>query len=243
MSVSHAEISTLNRDLEQTKKDVDKYRKRSEVFETRAKESTTKLTSMQDQMKSGGDQQPVPKPRPDISLLKNERERMETQLATVQSNYDREKRAREGLETELQTERRKTQELLMKNNQLQSQLGTISGAERGPRERDRNREMELERMQLELDRLTREKTQNETEIADLKKARKEALDGKIEFEAQVARLNEEITTLKSDSPAQKGKPKKSMEVRLNDYAGKLATLENLFKQEKTVSQYMYTIGY
>ena len=89
-------------------------------------------------------------------------------------------------------------------------------------------------MELEVERLKRENSRTEASLAELEKEKKELLDEKIEVEAKLAQVQEEMNTLKGPT-AGPGKPKKTLEVRLNDYAGKLATLEGLFDNEKKVS--------
>ena len=248
LSVAHAEISRLNTDLSQARKEAEKQKKKSEILETRVKDSTTKMISMEEEKeKQKAAATPVPKPRGDLSQLKSERERLETELATARSNYEREKRAREGAETELQEERRKSQVLILKNSQLVGQLGT-GGAprpagfeeERKRLERSvsesegkvREREGELKQVQMEVERLKREKSQSDISLTVLEKERKEAIDAKIESASKLASVTEEMTTLKSSSTKTKSTP---VAVRLNEYAGKLATLEGRYTEEKTVS--------
>ena len=243
--MTHAEISRLNSDLSQAQKEVEKYKKKAEAFEARLKDSTSKMMSMQDQAK--GTQMttgPVPKPRGDLTQLKTEREQLEMQLATVRSNLDRESRARQGVEAELQEERRKMQAVLMKNSQLLSQLGRGGEGGGGEVEKQRlehsasehkQREVEVQQVQLEVERLRREKSQNEETVAVLEKEHKEAIDAKIETDSKLAAVNEELITLRSTSGKQSGKPmNKTVEVRLNEYAGKLTSLEGRYEQAKTV---------
>lgn len=251
LSIAHAEVSTLRSDLTRSQKEVEKFKKKSEVYETKVKDSTSKMMSMQEQMKGHQKTGPVPKPRGDLTQLKSEKEQLEMQLATVQSNLDRERRAREGAERELQEERIKNQEIMMKQTQLMKPPGVEGESikagfeeakqqlERSASEseaRIREREADLRRVQLEVQRLTREKSQDDTTIAELRKERKEAVDAKIETESKLATVNEELTTLKnSTAKSEPGKSKiKPAEVRLNEYAGKLATLEALFEEEKAV---------
>lgn len=261
LSLAHAEISKLSSDLAQRQREVVKFKKKSEVYETKAKDSTTKMMSMQDQMKEQQKQTPVPKPRGDLSQLKTERERLETELATVQSSLDRERQAREGVETELQEERKKSQAIILKNSQLMAQLGTggegVPGSvkaglegesqqlERSVSEgRVREKEGELHQLQLEVERLRREKSQSDATITELEKERKEAIDAKIEADSKLATMNEEMTSLRNNTvkSSEAGKVRaKPLEVRLNEYAGKLATLEGLFDEEKTVSLQYITI--
>lgn len=253
LSIAHAEVSTLRSDLTRSQKEVEKFKKKSEVFETRVKDSTSKMMSMQDQMKGHQKTGPVPKPRADLTQLKSEKEQLETQLATAQSLLERERRAREGAERELHEERIKNQEIMMKQTQLMKQPGAEGEAvkagfeeakqhlERSVGEseaRVREKEADLRQVQLEVQRMTREKTQDEATIAELKKERKEAVDAKIETESKLASANEELATLKSTTAkSETGKTKvKPAEIRLNEYAGKLATLEGLFEEEKTVCQ-------
>ena len=220
LTVAHAEISKLNQDLRDAQKEAEKYRKKSEISETKVKDSTSKMMSMEDQLKSKKMSGPVPRPRGDIAQLKSEIEALQMEVATIRSNYERERRAREGVETELQVERRKIQELLMKNTQLQAQLGTGGG---GGREQE-----------VEVERLKRENSRSEASLAELEKEKKELLDSKIETEAKLAQVQEELATARGPQTGP-GKPRKTLEVRLNDYAGKLATLEGLFDNEKKVS--------
>ena len=253
LSIAHAEVSTLRSDLTRSQKEVEKFKKKSEVFETRVKDSTSKMMSMQDQMKGHQKTGPVPKPRADLTQLKSEKEQLETQLATAQSLLERERRAREGAERELHEERIKNQEIMMKQTQLMKQPGAEGEAVKAGFEeakqhleqsvseseaRVREKEADLRRVQLEVQRMTREKTQDEATIAELKKERKEAVDAKIETESKLASANEELATLKSTTAkSETGKTKvKPAEIRLNEYAGKLATLEGLFEEEKTVCQ-------
>ena len=249
LSVTHAEMSTLRRDLQHAQKEVEKCKKKSEVFETRVKDSATKMMSMQDQMK-GKAAAPVPKPRGDLAQLKSEVERLETDLATVRSNLDRESRARQGAESELQEERKKLQAVMMKNNQLISQLpggvreggGAVGGeVERQQLERSvseseervREGEVELQRIQLEMEQVKRERAQAEATIATLEKERKEAIDAKIDANSKLAATNEELVTLRNKTSS--GKSKQTVEVRLNECAGKLSALEGKFEEAKAVS--------
>lgn len=251
LSIAHAEITTLRNSLTRSEKEVEKFKKKSEVYETRVKDSTSKMMSMQEQMKGQQKPGPVPKPRGDLAQLKTEKEQLETQLATTQSLLDRERRAREGAERELQEERIKNQEIMMKQTQLMKQPGVEGEAvkagfeeakqhlERSVSEseaRVREKEADLRQVQLEMQRIKREKTQDELTIAELKKERKEAVDAKIETESKLASANEELTTLKNTTAkSEPGKAKiKPTETRLNEYAGKLATLEGLFEEEKAV---------
>ena len=254
LSIAHAEISTLRSSLTRSEKEVEKFKKKSEVYETRVKDSTSKMMSMQDQMKGHQKTGPVPKPRGDLAQLKTEKEQLETQLATTQSLLDRERRARDGAERELQEERIKNQEIMMKQTQLMKQPGVEGEAVKGSsfeeakqhlersvsqsEARVREKEADLRRVQLEVQQMKREKTQHETTIAELKKERKEAVDAKIETESKLASANEELTTLKNTTgKSEPGKTKiKPTETRLNEYAGKLATLEGLFEEEKAVCQ-------
>ena len=127
------------------------------------------------------------------------------------------------METEVQVKRTKIQELLMKNNQLQAQLGTGGGGGR-----------EQGELELEVERLKRENSRAEAALAELEKEKKEAVDAKIETETKLAETQEELTTLRgSQSGPGKLKPK-PLEVRLNDYAGKLAHLEGVFDNERKV---------
>lgn len=255
--MTHAEISKLRTDLQSAQKEVEKFKKRSEVFESRVKDSASKMMSMQDQMKEQHKgATPVPKPRGDLTQLKGEVERLETELATVQSNLDREGRARQGAESELQEERVKLQAVMMKNNQLISQLsggregGGAVGVEEERQqlersvseseERVREREAELQRTQLEMERLKREKTRAEATIASLEKELKDAIDAKIEADSKLAVANEELTTLRNNAAkTSTGKSKQTVEVRLNETRGKLTNLQGRFDQVKAVSDPPY----
>jgi chromosome segregation ATPase len=85
---------------------------------------------------------------------------------------------------------------------------------------------------LEVERLKRENSRAEAALAELEKEKKEAVDAKIETETKLAETQEELTTLRgSQSGPGKLKPK-PLEVRLNDYAGKLAHLEGVFDNER-----------
>ena len=250
LSVAHAEISRLNSDLSQARKEAEKMKKKSEILETRVKDSTTKMISMEEQRQKAA-AAPVPKPRGDLTQLKTERERLEMELATARSNHERERSARDGAESELQEMRRKMQEMIMKQSQLVSQLGTGAGGEGGvPRsasleeekrlerslsekeERMKGKESELRQMQMEVERLKREKSQDEAALGVLEKERKEAIDAKIEMASKLASVSEEMTTLKNTTSKTKSTP---AEVRLNEYAGKLVTLEERYNEEKNVS--------
>ena len=247
LSIAHAEISTLRSNLTWSEKEVEKFKKKSEVYETRVKDSTSKMVSMQEQMKGHQKTGPVPKPRGDLAQLKTEKEQLETQLATAQSLLDRERRARDGAERELQEERIK---MMMKQAQLMKQPGVEGEAVKaGFKEakqhleqsvseseaRVREKKADLRRVQLEVQQMKREKTQNEATIAELQKERKEAVNAKIETESKLAFANEERTTLKNTTAKSKAKIKRTV-IYLHEYAGKLATLEGLFEEEKAVCQ-------
>ena len=244
LSVSHAEMSRLRSDLDQAREETEKYKKKSEVFETRVKESTSKMMTMEGKLKSSPKSTPVPKPRGDLTQLKTEKEQLETHIAMARSGMEREKAARERLEAELYAEQEKNQALLIKNGQLQNQLGSggAGGGEGIVEElrsvkasleeanqrleqraseaegRAREKAEELRTVQEELVQLQYEKARNQETIDSLEKERKEAVDAKVELGTRLAILEQEKTTLEEKSSSVKStdgkKPKTGDKGRL-----------------------------
>ena len=195
--------------LNQIEQEAHKLRKQNEIYESKLKDNEGKMLAMEGKLKEPQKSPPTPKPRSDIiaqlktekSQIEKTKEELEMQVATVTSDLERERRARQAAEEELLKEKEKTQSLLYKNSQLQRQLGADEegGRSRGERGEGRKGSAVVEQLQMQKAHWETEQGRLEKRMSEVEAEKKQLTD---EFQRQreeVQRLQLQLSSVQQES--------------------------------------------